>query len=119
MALSRSRVLIWNMSHSLTSEHPPANRSHPDRSTPRCWVDGGRIAARYRMSVQAFEATCELDLQTPDGQGWLLMPELQQHAVDRLAALTRISRDRIKDIWVPPPWEGPRSTSATTHQSVI
>ncbi|MDM0066781.1 hypothetical protein [Variovorax sp. J31P207] len=36
------------------------------------------------------------------------MPKLQQHTVDRLAALTRISRDRIKDIRVPPPWEGPR-----------
>lgn len=108
MARNRSRLLIWNMSHSLISEHRPlpfAPRPF-DAEVLGGWI--GRIAASYRMSVQAFAATCELDLQTADGQGWLLMPELPQHTVDRLAALTRISRDRVKDIRVPPPWEGPR-----------
>lgn len=97
------------MSHSLISNHRPlpfAPRPF-EAEVLGGWI--GRIAARYRMSVQAFAATCELDWETPDGRGWLLMPKLQQNMVPPLAALTRISRQGINDIRVPPPWEGSRS----------
>jgi hypothetical protein len=97
------------MSHSLISEQRPlpfAPRPF-DAEVLGGWI--GRIAARYRMTVQAFAATCELDFKIPQGQGWLLMSQPQQRTVDRLAMLTRISRERIKSIHEPPHWEGPRT----------
>lgn len=109
MARSRSRLHTWNMLQSPRSEQRPlpvAPRPF-DAEVLGGWI--GRIAARYRMSVQAFASKCELDLQTPDGQGWLLMPELLPHTAERLAMLTRISTGRIREIRVPPPWEGPRT----------
>lgn len=109
MARSRSRWLTSNMSHSLIGEpRPLAYAPRPfDAEVVGGWT--GRIAAHYKMYVQAFAATWELDLRTPDGQGWLLMPELRHHTAERLAALTWISRDRIKDIRIAPPWVGPRT----------
>lgn len=97
------------MSHSLISEHRPlpfAPRPF-EAEVLGGWI--GRIASRYRMSVQAFAATCELDLQMPGGRDWLLMPKLQPEMVSRLAVLTRISTQGIIDIRVPLHWEGPRT----------
>lgn len=68
------------------------------------WI--GRVAARYRMSVEEFAAAHELDLQTGVVAGWLLMPALRERSVDAVAALTRISKARIKGIDVPPAWTG-------------
>jgi len=95
--------------------HSPIIRLRPLPFAPRPfdaevlggWI--GRIASRYRMSVQAFAAACELDLQMPDGREWLLMSKLQHQMVDRLAALTRISTQRINAIPIPLYWEGPRT----------
>jgi len=94
--------------------HSPINSQRPLPFAPRPfeaevlggWI--GRIASRYRMSVPAFATACELDLQMPDGCEWLLMRKLKPQMVVRLAALTRISVERIHDIPVAPPWEGPR-----------
>jgi TniQ len=109
MVQSTSLLLTWNMSHSLISRHRPlpfAPRPF-EAEVLSGWI--GRIASRYRMSVQALAATCELDLQMPDGRKWLLMPKLQHQMVGRLAALTRISTQAINDIRVPLHWDGPRA----------
>lgn len=70
------------------------------------WI--GRLAARYRMSVHEFAARHDLDLQVEEGAGWLVMPALQKHAIDELAALTRMSRKQTKDIRAAPGWTGKR-----------
>jgi hypothetical protein len=108
MVRSASRKLIWNMSPSLITEHRPlpfAPRPF-DAEVLGGWL--GRIAARYRMSVQAFAAACELDFHGSDAEGWLLLPRLPARTIERLAALTRISVQQIKNIPVPPPWKRPR-----------
>jgi hypothetical protein len=96
------------MSPSLITEHrslPFAPRPF-DAEVLGGWI--GRIAARYRMSVQAFAMACELDFQESDVEGWLLLPGLPTHTIARLAALTRISVQQISSIPVPPPCKGPR-----------
>jgi hypothetical protein len=96
------------MSQFLITEHRPlpfAPRPF-DAEVLGGWI--GRIASRYRMSVQAFAAACELDFHGSDAEGWLLLPPLPAHTIERLAALTRISVQQIKHIPVPPIWEGPR-----------
>ena len=97
------------MSHSLISRHRPlpfAPRPF-EAEVLGGWI--GRIVSRYRMSVQEFAATCELDLQMPDGREWLLMPKLKPQMVDHLAALTRISAQDICEIQAPLYWEGRRT----------
>jgi hypothetical protein len=101
MVRNTSLLRTWNMSPSLISKHRPLPFAHRpfEAEVLGGWI--GRIASRYRMSVQALAATCELDLQMPDGREWLLMPKLKQQTVDRLAALTRISTQGINDIPIP------------------
>ena len=63
----------------------------------------GRMASRYRMSMQEFAAAHQLDLCIPNAGGRLMMQALPNQSVDCLVALTRISRRKIEGIAVPGP----------------
>lgn len=60
------------------------------------------MAARYRMSVVEFAVAHQIDFGLSSaGGGWLLMLALKKPSVDALAALTRISKARIRGIAAP------------------
>lgn len=71
------------------------------------WI--GRLAGRYRMSVDEFASRHELELQIEEGAGWLVMPALKKRSVDALAMLTRMSSKRIAEIRAAPNWTGRRN----------
>ncbi len=67
------------------------------------WI--GRLAARYRMSVIEFAQQNDIKLPTLERSvGWLLMPPLVDEAINRIAELARLSRDRIDPIQTPSEW---------------
>jgi hypothetical protein len=89
------------MSHALVVEHRPlpvAPRPF-EAEVLGSWI--GRLASRYRMSVQEFASAHQLELCIPNEGGWLMMQVLPQQSVDCLVALTRISSQQIKHIAVP------------------
>ena len=72
------------------------------------WI--GRIASRYKLSVNVFERTFELDLGLRGGRGWLLLDHLPGEALTRLSSLMRMNRDDIGAIAVPPAVAGVRKS---------
>ena len=81
---------------------PIAPRPFPDEAMGS-WF--GRLAARYHMSVSDFAKHNDIKLPTLERSvGWLLMPPLADKAIDRIAELARLSRDRIDAIQTPGEW---------------
>jgi hypothetical protein len=70
------------------------------------WI--GRVAGRYRMSVQDFAQANSLDLGLDSGKGWLLLDYLSDDAVAGLMVLMRMSKAEILAVRRPPSWIGPR-----------
>ena len=81
------------------------------------WI--GRLAARYSMSVHEFAARHELELQLEDWAGWLVIPALQTQSVNTLAALMRMSRERITHVPAAPTWTGKRNHFCYCAQCVF
>lgn len=81
---------------------PVAQRPFPEEALGS-WI--GRVAARYRVSVEQLceDGAIELDM-SGDGLGWLLPAPMQPKQLQRLARLARLEPDRLSAIESPAFW---------------
>lgn len=67
----------------------------------------GRVAARYRMSVDELDALYGLELAFDrHSNAWLLVSRLGEAAVGRLARLARVDPASLDAMQGPPAWSG-------------
>ena len=84
---------------------PVAPRPFPEEALGS-WI--GRVAARYRVSVEQLCEEGAIELDASGDLGWLQPAPLPSNQLPRLARLARLDPNRLSGIEEPPSWRRDR-----------
>jgi TniQ len=84
---------------------PVAPRPFPEEAMGS-WI--GRVAARYRVSVEQLCGDGGIELDTSGDLGWLMPVQLPSEQLRRLARLARLDPRRLSTIEAPSSWRRDR-----------
>jgi hypothetical protein len=93
---------MWQKPAFEATPWPVAPRPFPEEAMGS-WL--GRVAARYRMSVDQLCDDHQLELKSDtSGAGWLVQRPLPDTTIGRLAYLARLDEQQLQEIQTPAAW---------------